>query len=190
MEFISSSSTPWCCGLLDSNVGSIIFPKFGEFFPNVGDSSPTPVSPFVSNVPPCPKVSTPLRSPRRSLSVLPFPCVFGGHPHLIPVFLFFSVLFRSTSKALPELSAHPCVWPTLGLGSAHPRASPARRPSRLPFTRCPQRITRQEPEPHVTATISLSPTGIQPSLLVSNTGEHLPTIPSFSSLHSVLQLSP
>jgi hypothetical protein len=32
MEFISSSSTLWCGGLLDSDVGSVIFPNSGEPF--------------------------------------------------------------------------------------------------------------------------------------------------------------
>jgi hypothetical protein len=32
MEFISSSSTSWCGELLDSDVGSIIFPNSGEPF--------------------------------------------------------------------------------------------------------------------------------------------------------------
>jgi hypothetical protein len=32
LEFPSSSSTPWCGGLLDSDVGCIIFPNSGELF--------------------------------------------------------------------------------------------------------------------------------------------------------------
>nr|TKW40431.1 hypothetical protein SEVIR_1G246000v2 [Setaria viridis] len=32
MEFLSSSSTPWCGGLHESDVGSVIFPNSGELF--------------------------------------------------------------------------------------------------------------------------------------------------------------
>jgi hypothetical protein len=52
-----------------------------------------------------------------------------------PSFLFFSLGFCSGQppwKDFLELSARPCVWPTLDLCSAHPHASPARHPSRLP----------------------------------------------------------
>jgi hypothetical protein len=38
-------------------------------------------------------VSTPSRSPRRSCSVSPFPCTFGGRPHRIPISLPLSDLF-------------------------------------------------------------------------------------------------
>nr|TKW10045.1 hypothetical protein SEVIR_6G101357v2 [Setaria viridis] len=32
MEFISSSSTPWCGGLHESDVGSVVFPNSDELF--------------------------------------------------------------------------------------------------------------------------------------------------------------
>ncbi|XP_022680458.1 uncharacterized protein LOC111256501 [Setaria italica] len=32
MEFLSSSSTPWCGGLHESDVGSVVFPNSGELF--------------------------------------------------------------------------------------------------------------------------------------------------------------
>jgi hypothetical protein len=43
LEFPSSSSTPWCGGLLDSDVGCVIFP-------NSDDSSATPASSSVAVV--------------------------------------------------------------------------------------------------------------------------------------------
>jgi hypothetical protein len=88
LELPSSSSTPWCGGLLDSDVGWVIFP-------NSGNSSATPASSSVAVVHLWPKVSTPSRSPRRSRSVLPFPCTFGGCPHRISISLPFSVLLQS-----------------------------------------------------------------------------------------------
>jgi hypothetical protein len=50
-------------------------------------SSPTPASSSVAVIHLWPKVSTPSRSSRRFLSVLPFPCTFGCHPHQIPISL-------------------------------------------------------------------------------------------------------
>nr|TKW31259.1 hypothetical protein SEVIR_2G093750v2 [Setaria viridis] len=32
MEFLSSSSTPWCGGLHESDVGFVVFPNSGELF--------------------------------------------------------------------------------------------------------------------------------------------------------------
>nr|TKW20912.1 hypothetical protein SEVIR_4G197300v2 [Setaria viridis] len=32
MEFLSSSSTPWCGGLHESDVGSVVFPNSDELF--------------------------------------------------------------------------------------------------------------------------------------------------------------
>nr|TKW29307.1 hypothetical protein SEVIR_3G387000v2 [Setaria viridis] len=32
MEFLSSSSMPWCGGLRESDVGSVVFPNSGELF--------------------------------------------------------------------------------------------------------------------------------------------------------------
>nr|TKW28191.1 hypothetical protein SEVIR_3G323103v2 [Setaria viridis] len=32
MEFLSSRSTPWCDGLYESDVGSVVFPNSGELF--------------------------------------------------------------------------------------------------------------------------------------------------------------
>nr|XP_034605865.1 ubiquitin carboxyl-terminal hydrolase 51-like [Setaria viridis] len=32
MEFLSSSSTPWCGGLHESDVGSVVFPNSGDLF--------------------------------------------------------------------------------------------------------------------------------------------------------------
>jgi hypothetical protein len=81
MEFISSNSTSWCGGLLETNIDYVILPNSGEFFPNAGDSSPTPASPSLAIIPPWPKVSTPSRSSRHFLSVLPFYLQFRGHPH-------------------------------------------------------------------------------------------------------------
>jgi hypothetical protein len=79
----SSSSTSWCGGLRESDVNSVIFPNFG-------DSSATPVSSSVAIVHPWPKVSTPSRSSRRFLSVLPFNLQFRGRSHLIPFAFSFS----------------------------------------------------------------------------------------------------
>jgi hypothetical protein len=59
LEFPSLSSTPWCGGLLDYDVGCVIFP-------NSGDSSATPTSSSVVVVHLWPKVSTPSHS---SLSI-------------------------------------------------------------------------------------------------------------------------
>jgi hypothetical protein len=66
--------------LLDSDVSCVIFP-------NSGDSSATPASSFVTVVHLWPKVSTPSRSSRQFLSVLPFNLQFRGHPRLIPLAL-------------------------------------------------------------------------------------------------------
>jgi hypothetical protein len=60
----------------ESDVDSVIFP-------NSGDSA-TPASSSVAVVHLWPKVSTPSRSSRRFLSVLPFNLQFRGHPHRIP----------------------------------------------------------------------------------------------------------
>jgi hypothetical protein len=67
--------------LLNSDVGCVIFP-------NSGDSSATLTSSSIVVVHLWPKLSTPSRSPRRFLSILSFPCAFGCHSHLIPVFFF------------------------------------------------------------------------------------------------------
>jgi hypothetical protein len=52
MEFISSNSTSWCGGLLETDIYSVIFPNSDEFFANAGDSSPTPTSPSIAIIPP------------------------------------------------------------------------------------------------------------------------------------------
>jgi hypothetical protein len=83
LEFPSSSSTPWCGGLRESDVNSVIFP-------NSGDSSATPASSSVAVVHLWPKVSTPSRSSRRFLSVLPFNLQFRSRSHLIPFVFSFS----------------------------------------------------------------------------------------------------
>jgi hypothetical protein len=107
-EFPSPSSTSWCGGLLDSDVDCVIFP-------NSGDSSPTPVSPSHAVVHLWPKVSTPSRSSRRFLSVLPFNLQFRGRSHLIPFDFSFSAYTvraeacrrRPLSLPPPAASAHP-----------------------------------------------------------------------------------
>jgi hypothetical protein len=99
-KFLSSSSTPWCGGSLDSDVDSVVFP-------NSGDSSPTPASSSVAVVHLWPKVSTPSCSSRRFLSVLPFPCTFRGRFHLIPFALPFSVYTVSSRSSLLHRSCSP-----------------------------------------------------------------------------------
>jgi hypothetical protein len=169
---------------VESDVDSVVFP-------DSGDSSATPASPSIAIVPPWPKVSTPSCSSRRFLSVLPFPCEFGGHSHLIPVFSFSLCLCSGqppwkSSRALFS----PMRVPTLGLCSAHPSASPARRPSRLLVTWRPRRVVRQEPEPHVAAAVFLPPAEIRPPPPVPTAGEHTSEIPSTSSFRSEPRPSP
>jgi hypothetical protein len=79
LEFPPSSSTPWCGGLRESDVDSVIFPNSGDFA--------TPASFSVAVVHLWPKVSTPSRSSRRFLSVLSFNLQFCGRSHLI-LFVF------------------------------------------------------------------------------------------------------
>jgi hypothetical protein len=104
-EFPSSSSTPWCAQSRESDVASVIFPNSGELFRR--------------HRYPWPKVSTPSRSSRRFLSLLPFPCTFGGRPHRISISLPFFVLLQyraalrlcrppSLSPPIPAISATPC----------------------------------------------------------------------------------
>jgi hypothetical protein len=111
LEFASSSSTSWCGGLLDSDVGCIIFP-------NSGDSSATPASSSVAVVHLWPKVSTESLSSHRFLSVLPFNLQFCGRSHLIPLpYLSQHVLFE------PKVHRLPTTIPTAP-GSGHLRPSP------------------------------------------------------------------
>jgi hypothetical protein len=130
LEFPSLSSTSWCGGLLDFDVGCVIFP-------NSGDSSATPASSSVAAVHLWPKVSTPSRSPRRFLSVLPFPWAFGDHSRLIPVFSFFPLCSVPVNR-------HGRVFPSSLLARA--------RGPRLAFA-----AHTRVPAPHATQADSLSP---------------------------------
>jgi hypothetical protein len=85
--------------------------------PNSGDSSATPLSSSVAVVHLWPKVSTPSRSSRRFLPVLPFNLQFRGHSHLILfAFSFFSCTVRAEGRRPPppvEIRPPPPV-PTVG----------------------------------------------------------------------------
>jgi hypothetical protein len=74
--------------------------------PTPASSFPTPARSYVAVVHLWPKVSTSSRSSRRFLSVLPFLCTFGCHPHRIPISLPLSVR-RKPSRPLPELHHRP-----------------------------------------------------------------------------------
>jgi hypothetical protein len=102
LEFSSSSSMSWCGGLLDSDVGCVIFP-------NSSDSSATPASSSVAVVHLWPNVSTPSRSSRRFLSVFPFNLQFRGRSHLIPfAFSFSACTVRVASRRpLPPVYIRP-----------------------------------------------------------------------------------
>jgi hypothetical protein len=131
--------------LLDSDVGCVIFP-------NSGDSSATPASSSIAVVHLWPKVSTPSRSPRRSRSVLPFPCTFGGRPHRISISHRFSVLLQSPWPS--------CSPPSLPPPSPAISATPCRRwgSPRIPLHLLPQfctfapRPSPRPPPPTVTRT--------------------------------------
>jgi hypothetical protein len=112
LEFPSLSSTPWCGGLLDSDVGCVIFP-------NSGDSSATPESSSVVVVHLWPKVSTPSHSSRRFLSVLQFNLQFRGCSHLIPfAFSFSACTVRVEGRHVPA-----AVHATFDCGHPPPSAA-------------------------------------------------------------------
>jgi hypothetical protein len=144
--------------LLNSDVGCVIFP-------NSGDSSATPTSSSIVAVHLWPKLSTPSRSPRRFLSILSFPCAFGCHSHLIPVFFFPCVPFRSTSMR----------------GSSRALCSPVRVAHAWPLKRAP---ACQETEPHVATVVFPPPTEIRPPPPVPTASKHTCGIPSTSSFRS------
>jgi hypothetical protein len=98
----------------------------------------------------------------------------GADQILLRISIFFWNLFSLSSSYFYLLECSKIfflistyfIWVphTLGLCSAHPRASLARRPSRLPVAWHPRRVARQEPEPHVAAAVFLPPAEIRPPL--------------------------
>jgi hypothetical protein len=145
LEFPSSSSTPQCGGLLDSDVGCVIFP-------NSGDSSATPLSSSVVVVHLWLKVSTLSRSSRRFLFVLPFNLQFRGRSHLIPfAFSFSACTVQAEARRLPTTVPATLIRPP---PSSPPPVSISPR-SPLPILglicvpRCPKRQHRRRQEPPV-----------------------------------------
>jgi hypothetical protein len=127
-----------------------------------------------------------LRSPRRSRSVLPFLCTFGGQYQSNPR-SFFPLSVRSTSMAGLFPSSLLAGAHGLRLASTsiclrtHPRASPARRPRSL----APPEGSRGGSPSCRTSPLSFRPrleSGLLP--FVSNAGEHAYEIPSTSSFRS------
>jgi hypothetical protein len=88
--------------------------------PSRASSSPTPASSSIVVVHLWPKVSTPSRSCRRFLSVLPFNLQFHGCSHLIP-FAFFLCLYRWSRPPWPNRRA--------GLFPPSPSSSTAGEPT-------------------------------------------------------------
>jgi hypothetical protein len=149
LEFPSSSSMPWCGGLRESDVDSVIFP-------NSGDSSATPASFSVAVVHLWPKVSTPSRSSRRFLSALPFNLQFRGRSHLILfAFSLSACTVRITChRPAPSAGIRPPPW------SPPPVSTPARSPRpplsvqslgrpQMPGAPVPSRAPLFVPEPKV-----------------------------------------
>jgi hypothetical protein len=89
--------------------------------PTSASSSPTPASSSVTVVHLWPKVTTPSRSSRRFLSILPFPCTFGGRPHRISISFPLRVLLQSTEVQSTCAAAAPDSGQLLPLSFApHP----------------------------------------------------------------------
>jgi hypothetical protein len=82
-------------------------PQHRWVFPNTSDSSATPASSSVAVVHLWPKVSTPSRSSRRFLFVLPFNLQFRGRSHLILFALLFLCLY-CLSRSLPSADHRRC----------------------------------------------------------------------------------
>jgi hypothetical protein len=121
MQFRCKRTPPWGSprrALHRDGVGHTNPTSTPSASPTPASSSPTPASSSVAVVHLWPKVSTPSRSSRRFLSVLPFPCMFGCHPHQIPISLPLSV--RRHHDRLSFSS----------------RSSPVCGPHRLPVLRC------------------------------------------------------
>ncbi|XP_022680498.1 uncharacterized protein LOC111256590 [Setaria italica] len=61
MEFLSSSSMPWCGGLRESDVGSVVFPNSSELFrhhcSSLAEGATLPTAWLLAELPPAPHAS-------------------------------------------------------------------------------------------------------------------------------------